>query len=176
MDLNILLSQLRPCVTERPYVFISYSSRDRERVWTDALEFQRRGYNVWIDEKNVDKSNASWKDDAIEAVQGLNCRLVLFYVSRDSVSSVPCYNELCSTRSEKAQRLHNGEIGFVSVDVAPVGDFAAFADAVYGDLQDDDTVAQDLRAQRLNAVYGFKNDFFAGDPAPLRVPDPVPSS
>ncbi len=113
LDLNVLLQKIRPCITKSPYIFISYSSADRERVWTDVLEFQNRGYNVWLDEKNVDKSKPSWKDDAINAVVGLNCRLVVFYVSKKSLSSVPCYNEMCATSSEEARHIHNGELKFI---------------------------------------------------------------
>ena len=60
-----ILDQIRPCDMDRPYVFISYSSPDKELVWQDVLTFQNMGYNVWLDERNLDKTKASWKDDAL---------------------------------------------------------------------------------------------------------------
>ena len=169
MELNELLRRIRPCVMDRPYVFISYSSLDREVVWQDVLEFQNRGYNVWLDEKNVDKSKASWKDDAEEAVQRLNCRLAVFYVSRHSLTSVPCHNEMCATRSQKARRRHNGEVKFIAVDVEPIADIVAFADGVYEELTDDFSIGQEIREQRLDALYSFKEDFFFGNNERVRV-------
>ena len=55
-----LTELIKPCDRENPYVFISYSSRDAEKVYRDVLEFQKRGYNIWIDVKNVDKTKPSW--------------------------------------------------------------------------------------------------------------------
>ena len=64
MELTEVLREIRPCNTENPYIFISYSSEDKDLVWRDVLEFQRRGYNIWIDEKNLDKTQDSWRYNA----------------------------------------------------------------------------------------------------------------
>lgn len=60
------LEQLHSCDTNAPFVFISYSAKDGERVSADALELQRRGYNVWLDSRNLDRTKASWKMDALD--------------------------------------------------------------------------------------------------------------
>ena len=62
------LKQINKCDMDKPFIFISYSAQDCERVYRDAAVFQRYGYNVWIDEKNLDKTKPSWKNDAIEAI------------------------------------------------------------------------------------------------------------
>ena len=97
MDLSMLHQQLIPCDMEAPFVFISYSSSNKEIVWADAVELQKRGYNLWIDEANLDKSKSSWKDDALKAIEDYNCALLLFYVSRNSLTSESCLNELDKT-------------------------------------------------------------------------------
>ena len=69
MDPKELSAQLKPCDILQPYAFVSYSSRDWFRVCTDVCELQSRGYNIWIDEKNLDKTNRSWKEDALGAIR-----------------------------------------------------------------------------------------------------------
>ena len=65
MQTSEILKQIKPCDRDEPFVFVSYSSQDNQRVWADVLRFQQMGYNVWLDEKNLDKTKASWRDDAL---------------------------------------------------------------------------------------------------------------
>lgn len=83
-----------PCDVTRPYIFVSYSSADEETVCRDVLTLQRHGYNLWIDIKNLDKRQPSWHDSALDAATAYNSSLVLFYVSRHSLTSMPCFEEL----------------------------------------------------------------------------------
>ena len=48
------------------------------------VHIQQLGYNVWLDEKNRDKTKASWTEDALAAISDLDCLLVVFYVSQYS--------------------------------------------------------------------------------------------
>ena len=84
MQLSDVLKAIQPCDMDQPYIFISYSAKDQERVWQDVLRFQQMGYNVWLDEKNLDKTQASWRSDALSAIRDMNCSLLVFYVSRNS--------------------------------------------------------------------------------------------
>ena len=65
-----ILSQIKPCDMENPYIFISYSAQDHARVWADVLAFQQLGFNVWLDERNLDKTKDSWTEDALSAIRG----------------------------------------------------------------------------------------------------------
>ena len=67
-----ILRKIKSCTVDKPYVFISYSSEDCECVWNDVYEFQRRGYNIWLDEKNLDKTKQSWKEDALYAIEDID--------------------------------------------------------------------------------------------------------
>ena len=69
---------IKKCDTSSPYVFISYSSTDKKTVHEDVAEFQRRGYNVWVDTANLDLTKDSWRDDVYPAVASENCKKVLF--------------------------------------------------------------------------------------------------
>ena len=100
MDLKSLHKDLLPCDVESPYVFVSYSSKDKEIVWADVVELQHRGYNLWIDEANLDMTKDSWEEDALKAIESSNCVLLAFYVSRNSLTSEACLNEIETTKGE----------------------------------------------------------------------------
>lgn len=136
MDLTELHSKLLPCDMESPFVFVSYCSKDKELVWSDVVELQESGYNVWIDEANLDKRKPSWKSDALEAISNFNCEILLFYVSKDSLTSEPCYNELEQTRNEATLATHNmNPVNVVAIEVESVGDISAFMDDIYNDIR-----------------------------------------
>lgn len=134
MQPSEILKQIKPCDLDEPFVFISYSSQDNQRVWADALRFQQMGYNVWLDEKNLDKTKPSWRDDALEAIRDFNCALLVYYVSRSSLVSPACFNELECTVEDTTQAIHNGPVKFIAVDIEPIDDIIKFKNAVHGEL------------------------------------------
>ena len=138
MELTEVLREIRPCNTENPYIFISYSSEDKDLVWRDVLEFQRRGYNIWIDEKNLDKTQDSWRYNALPAIEDMDCELVVFYVSRHSLISEGCYLELGKTIEAQTQAIHFGPVKFIAVDVEEIGNIMEFSKTVYNDLRSGD--------------------------------------
>ena len=169
MKINEVLQAILPCDMNLPYVFISYSSDNKEIVWRDVLEYQRRGYNIWLDEKNLDKTKDSWEKDAIRAVQDICCELVVFYVSRDSLCSVPCYNEMCATRSPEARESHNADVKFIAVDVAPIDDIVTFSDKIHAELRKAPKLSKDEKKKRAAAVFHFKEEIFSGNNKRVRV-------
>ncbi len=168
MTLEETLKKIRPCDPEQRYVFISYSSRDRETVWPDVLEFQNRGYNVWLDEKNLDKTKPSWKADAIKAVEDLCCALVVFYVSEHSLASEPCYNEMCATVGEEAVSMHYGEVPFVAVEVSPIGDITKFGEMIHKKLLAS-AMPKAEKAVAVKTVSHFIFKFFSSNNEKVRV-------
>lgn len=119
---------------DEPFVFISYSSQDNQRVWADALRFQQMGYNVWLDKKNLDKTQPSWRDDALEAIRDFNCALLVYYVSRSSLVSPACIKELECTVEDTTRAIHNGPVKFIAVDIEPIDNIIKFKDEVHGEL------------------------------------------
>lgn len=131
-NLTQLLTRIKPCDTTRPYIFISYSSRDSETVWQDVLEFQQNGYNVWLDERNLDKTKESWRIDARRAISSRYCQLILFYVSATSMCSEPCLQELKAASSEQTKDYHNDKaVPILAVDVEEIDDITVFCDQIY---------------------------------------------
>lgn len=170
MDAQELRAALRPCDKSRPYAFLSYSSKDAETVWRDAVYLQEHGYNIWIDEANVDKRKPSWKHDALSAISHFNCVLMLFYVSRSSLTSSPCLGEISNTVSEETASLHiaDGKVPFVAVDAEPVGHIGRFMNAAYEEIRSGDD-AEAVKKSKLENMYSFRVNWFPPDNERVRI-------
>lgn len=168
LSANGVLRQIAPCDIERPYIFISYSSADSDLVWRDVLEFQKRGFNIWLDEKNLDKTKSSWKNDALEAVQDIDCRMVVFYVSASSLRSENCYQEMSRTMQPTAVALHRGPVKFIAVEVEQIGDIRKFSERVFEDIQESGQDKSTRQAQAM-ALDGFMTQFFNSNNEKVRI-------
>ncbi|HEY8885425.1 MAG TPA: TIR domain-containing protein, partial [Chloroflexota bacterium] len=60
----------------RPYVFLSYASADRERALHIADLLEARGVSVWIDRKNI-AGGTSWTAEIVEGIKGSAALVVL---------------------------------------------------------------------------------------------------
>lgn len=168
MELNEVLKQIRPCNMDESYIFISYSAKDQERVWRDVLKFQRMGYNVWLDEKNLDKTQASWRSDALSAIRDMNCCLMVFYVSRNSLVSQPCYSELACTVEDYTKAVHFGPVKFVAVDVEPINDIVEFSREVYMQIRTKDIPKAEKTTQAIT-LNSCIEQFFNSNNEKVRV-------
>jgi RNA binding exosome subunit len=131
--LDDLKEHLLPCDTNAPFVFISYSAIDKPVIWADVVELQKLRYNVWIDEPNLDKTKDSWKDDALSIISNYNCKMLLFYVSRNSLISENCCKELEQTINETTIEQHAGnKVDILVVEAEPIGNIEAFRKKIQG--------------------------------------------
>lgn len=166
------LDKIVKCNTEKPYIFISYSSCDKEVVWADVQEYQRRGYNIWLDEKNLDKTNSSWKDDAMAAITDFDCQLVVFYVSRNSLTSEPCFNEMMTTRSDKAKILHEDKpVPFIAVDAEPIGNIIDFKDEIFKEIRGSEKWNKTEKTSKIMVMSKFIEEFFNSNNERVRIHD-----
>lgn len=163
-----ILKGIKACDTDQPYIFISYSSADSELVWQDVLEFQKRGYNVWLDEKNLDKTKKSWKEDALTAIEDMDCQMVVFYVSESSLCSEACYRELSKTIDERTKALHFGPVKFIAIDVQEVGDIMDFSRDVYETIRNSSLSKTDKQSRAL-VLNGFVQSFFNSNNEKVRI-------
>ncbi len=160
MDLMALHNKLLPCDMESPFVFVSYCSKDTELVWEDVIELQSRGYNIWIDEANLDKRKSSWKNDALEAISNFNCEFLLFYVSKYSLTSDPCYNELAQTKCEATLDTHNRRpISVVAIEVESIGDIVGFMADIYQDIRRKNLSSAE-KGSYTRTLSCFRKDWF----------------
>lgn len=163
-----ILGELKCCDREKPYIFISYSSLDLEPVWRDVLRFQKMGYNVWLDEKDADKTSPSWRTEALGAIRDINCQMLLFYVSSNSLSSKPCFEELSCTEDEDTWNNHFGPLKFVAVDLESISDIAQFCKDLHQKVCNDFSVAKSVRTERAQTVSRCLKQFFSKDKIRVR--------
>lgn len=168
MQLIDVLKEIRPCNTNKPYIFISYSGKDKNLVWRDVLEFQRRGYNIWIDEKNLDKTQDSWRYNALPAIEDMDCELLVFYVSKYSLISEGCYLELEKTIEERTQAIHFGPVKFIAVDVEEIGDIMDFSKSVYTELRSSNLTKEQKKKHAI-ILDKFKKKFFNSNNEKVRI-------
>lgn len=161
MDAASILSQIRPCDRDNPYIFISYNAQDYQLVYEDTLTLQKLGYNVWLDERNLDKTKPSWTEDALDAISDIDCALLLFYVSRTSLTSEPCFRELNQTVAEQTMRIHFGPVRFVAVDAENVGNISDFAHRLHNEVTHRKDISKQERTSRAIVLSRFCTEFFA---------------
>lgn len=152
LGLQNLKNRLLPCDTNAPFVFISYSALDKSIVWADVVELQKMRYNVWIDEPNLDKKKDSWKDDALNVISNYNCKMLIFYVSRNSLISENCYNELEQTTIDVTVEQHGGsKVDMLVVEAEAIGNIEQFGEKVQKIIADSksDSEIKGLQAKVL---------------------------
>ncbi|HKL80157.1 MAG TPA: TIR domain-containing protein [Mobilitalea sp.] len=75
----------------QPFAFISYSSKDKATIIEDVIEIQKRGVNVWFD-ADLTVGTDWFKNEVIPKI--LQCKVVLFYVSVNSIQSKQVLKEI----------------------------------------------------------------------------------
>ena len=186
MSTEELKDEIKKCDISRPYLFISYSGKDAAYVFEDVVEFQKRKVNVWIDERGVDHTQASWKDSALRAIEDIDCRLVLFYVSENSLMSRACLEELRKTCSEETMELHAMQrVKYICIDVfepdaekqdkeQKAADVRSILDLI-GDcweqnLGNYDSLDKEKRIEQMRTVSCFYKEIFGGTNERVRIP------
>ena len=94
------------CDEHKPYIFISYSSKDATIVMQDAKELSRRGVNLWIDEELNKSIGEKWNDSVLLAMKNPRCKACFLYVSEHSLISNAVRRELFYTKSDAVRRTH----------------------------------------------------------------------
>ena len=103
------LDLIKPCQTDHPYMFVSYSKQDADKVYPFILRLQQIGCNLWIDKELRRTVGSSWQKNVLDALQAANCRGILFMISENSMRSAAVFAELSlSQTSSKVHRRHDG--------------------------------------------------------------------
>lgn len=82
------------CDEKKPYIFVSYSHRDTERVVNIINRMRKEGYNVWYDE-GIDPGT-EWDENIATHVQ--NCGYFIAFISDNYINSKNCKDELNYSR------------------------------------------------------------------------------
>ena len=123
------LDLIKPCNTDHPYMFVSYSKQDAEKVYPFILQLQKIGCNLWIDKELRRSVGSNWQKNVLDALQAPNCRGVLFMISENSMRSAAVFAELSlSQTSPKVYRRHDG----AALKILPVNADRAWSQSKVG--------------------------------------------
>ena len=104
-----LLSGIVKCDMSKPFAFVSYSKKDSEKVYQVVRELQKNGYNIWVDKELKQSVGIDWQQDALKAIAKPACKVILYFVSENSLVSAPVCAELCWSKSNKVKANNQGE-------------------------------------------------------------------
>ena len=79
---------------DQPYIFVSYSHKDCERVWPIILKLQDEGFRIWYD----DGISPGTEWDANIATHIRKCAFFAAFISRNYLESENCKDELSFVR------------------------------------------------------------------------------
>ena len=97
-----------PYEGSEPYIFISYSHRDTDRVMPVIRVLQENGYRVWYDE-GIDPGS-EWPESIAQHLNGST--VCIFFISENSLQSNNCKREVNFALSKNK--------GFLSIALEPV--------------------------------------------------------
>ena len=75
---------------EEPYIFVSYAHRDLAQLMPIITQMKKRGFKVWYDEGI--EAGTEWPAFIEDRLQ--QCEVVLAFISKQSVASFNCRNEI----------------------------------------------------------------------------------
>lgn len=82
---------------DKPYLFISYSHADEEAVFPLLQGIQEAGYRFWMD-RGIEVGT-EWSNNIADRLR--RCEAVIFFVSKHSVQSENCLDEIACAKSHK---------------------------------------------------------------------------
>ena len=84
-----------------PYVFVSYSHKDKNEVFEVIRMMQEAGYRIWYDE-GIDPAS-EWDENIAEHIN--KCSYLIAFISPDYINSQNCRDEISYARDLNKERL-----------------------------------------------------------------------
>ena len=84
--------EVLPTTHKEDYYFVSYSHKDYKEVLKDLLLLEEKGINIWYDAEMHIGEN--WQEVAEIYISKFQCKGVIFYLSKNSLSSKACNEEI----------------------------------------------------------------------------------
>ena len=82
--------QLRAYKGNEPYVFVCYAHKDSDSVYSDMMELNSKGINLWYDEGI--SAGSTWRAEIATAITG--AKQFIFFISENSLKSSHCLREV----------------------------------------------------------------------------------
>lgn len=131
-----------------PYVFVSYASKDKEKVYDFVYELRKRGINVYIDIEPQENISKNWLQNIKERLYDVDCVAMISFLSISYFRSYACLIEQLVTRSEdlKMEKGRYLENFYIALD-DNMSTIQKMEDAVY-----DNTVAKESQSMAIKMV------------------------
>ena len=131
-----------------PYVFVSYASKDKEKVYDFVYELRKRGINVYIDIELQENISKNWLQNIKESLYDVDCVAMISFLSISYFRSYACLIEQLVTRSEdlKMEKGRYLENFYIALD-DNMSTIQKMEDAVY-----DNTVAKESQSMAIKMV------------------------
>lgn len=131
-----------------PYVFVSYASKDKEKVYDFVYELRKRGINVYIDIELQENISKNWLQNIKERLYDVDCVAMISFLSISYFRSYACLIEQLVTRSEdlKMEKGRYLENFYIALD-DNMSTIQKMEDAVY-----DNTVAKESQSMAIKIV------------------------
>lgn len=131
-----------------PYVFVSYASKDKEKVYDFVYELRKRGINVYIDIELQENISKNWLQNIKERLYDVDCVAMISFLSLDYFRSYACLIEQLVTRSEdlKMEKGKYLENFYIALD-DNMSTIQKMEDAVYNN-----TVAKESQSMAIKMV------------------------
>lgn len=131
-----------------PYVFVSYASKDKEKVYDFVYELRKRGINVYIDIELQENITKNWLQNIKERLYDVDCVAMISFLSISYFRSYACLIEQLVTRSEdlKMEKGRYLENFYIALD-DNMSTIQKMEDAVY-----DNTVAKESQSMAIKMV------------------------
>jgi ABC-type branched-subunit amino acid transport system substrate-binding protein len=100
------VTKIQACDCSKPYVYVSYSTRDGEKVYNDIVALQAAGKNIWIDIPANFNTGEGYNSTIFAALKNENCKGILLYLSEHSATSAQSAKEACYSMSAAVKETH----------------------------------------------------------------------
>lgn len=148
-DIDALKKKLEDgWIKGEPYVFVSYASKDKEKVYEFVYELRKRGINVYIDIELQENISKNWLQNIKERLYDVDCVAMISFLSINYFRSYACLIEQLVTRSEdlKMEKGRYLENFYIALD-DNMSTIQKMEDAVY-----DNTVAKESQSMAIKMV------------------------
>ncbi len=119
-NLQAMASLLTPCDRSKPFVYVSYSTRDGEAVYSTVLALQKAGENLWIDVPQNFNTGEGYNSTIFGAIADKNCRGILLFMSEESFTSAQSAKEAAYVKSKAVLDAHGDALPMIGVELVEI--------------------------------------------------------
>ena len=120
---------------EEDYVFVSYSSRDWDKVYPCVAALRARGVNVYIDIEFMENQSSSWLQNFQDRLfQDIGCKGAAAFLSVNYMRSYACLMEQMANRTNKMRKRRGRPLPMFYVALEPeMNTVQSIASHIYSD-------------------------------------------